>query len=155
MLNKTLMNECRSRYSKYIAKVNCDCHIVNHDSRRDRAPSKIPAKRLSRILRKSRSVRRFVRKYIRKEIPRSSHVHRLLYASGHERKRLLSDRVIFSPQASLKKHKLLNVCDLKCSSRWNRISKTNKCARSEYMSTRELTPLIFKTKNIFVLTKGV
>ena len=148
-LNTMLMNERGSRYSKYIGKINyCD--------RRDRAPSRIPAKRLSRVLCKSRSVRRFMRKYIKKEIPRSSHVHRLLYASSHERKRLLSDRVMYLPQASLMKHRLLKVCDLKCSSRWNRISRTKKCFRSEHMSTTELRQLIYKTKNIsiFALRKA-
>ncbi|XP_028394406.1 uncharacterized protein LOC114518585 [Dendronephthya gigantea] len=105
-----LMNERRSRYNKYIAKINYyhDCHIVNRD-RRDRAPSRIPAKRFSRILCKSRSVRRLMRRYIKKEIPRSSHVHRILHASSHERKRLLSDGVMYLPQASLKKPKLLKV----------------------------------------------
>ena len=102
------------------------CHIVSRDSRRDRAPSRIPAKRISRVLCKTRSVRRLVRRYIKKEIPRSSHVHRLLCASSHERKQLLSDRVMYLPHASFMKHKLLKVYDLKCRSRSKRIPRTKK-----------------------------
>ena len=61
-----------------------------HASPRDREPSRIPAKKLSRLLGKSRRSRKLVRKYIRKKVPRSSHIFRLLDASSHERHRLLN-----------------------------------------------------------------
>ena len=42
---------------------------------RDREPSRIPKKRITRILKKSRKVRRLLRTYIRKSIPKSSPIH--------------------------------------------------------------------------------
>ena len=41
----------------------------------DREPSRIPKKRITRILQKSRKVRRLLRTYIRKSIPKSSRMH--------------------------------------------------------------------------------
>ena len=87
--------DCRSRYAKFQYD---NSHVLNvtinrrHIGRRDRSPSRIPAKKLSRVLNKSRKLRRIVRKYIRRNIPKSSHIHRLLYAFTHERKRLLKDQ---------------------------------------------------------------
>ena len=42
---------------------------------RDREPSRIPKKRITRILKKSRKVRRLLRTYIRKSIPKASRMH--------------------------------------------------------------------------------
>ena len=41
----------------------------------DREPSRIPKKRITRILQKSRKVRRLLRTYIRKSIPKSFRMH--------------------------------------------------------------------------------
>ena len=43
----------------------------------DREPSRIPKKRITRILKKSRKVRRLLRTYIRKSIPKSFRMHLL------------------------------------------------------------------------------
>ena len=42
---------------------------------RDREPSRIPKKRITRILKKSRKVRRLLRTFIRKSIPKSTRMH--------------------------------------------------------------------------------
>ena len=64
---------CRSRYAEFI-----HCHCVKascHTVRRDREPSRIPVKRLTRVFKKSRKIRRLVKKHIIKNIPRSSRIH--------------------------------------------------------------------------------
>ena len=50
----------------------------------DREPSRIPKKRIPRILKKSRKVRRLLRTYIRKSIPKSSWMH-LFTNKTHEK----------------------------------------------------------------------
>ena len=58
--------ECRSRYAKFIViEVRCNRHV----GRRDREPSRIPAKKLSRILNKSRKLRALVRKHLKRNGP--------------------------------------------------------------------------------------
>lgn len=66
--------ECiRSRYAKFLAS---ECVIrpcaVPH---RDREPSRIPIKQLTRVMNKSRKVRKVIRKYIAKNVPMSSKIH--------------------------------------------------------------------------------
>ena len=52
-----LLEECRSRYAKF------RIHQFEHKPRsRDREPSRIPVKQLTRLLHKSRNIRRRVRK---------------------------------------------------------------------------------------------
>ena len=65
--------ECRSRYDKLIVvDVN-----KRHVGRRDREPSRIPAKKISRFLRKNKKIRKQVRKHIKRNVPKSSRIHRL------------------------------------------------------------------------------
>ena len=63
---------CRSRYDKFVYLNRPRTHATRV---RDREPSRIPKKRITRILKKSRKVRRFLRTYIRKSIPKSSRMH--------------------------------------------------------------------------------
>ena len=48
---------------------------VSHFSRRDRAPSRLPIKKLKSLLQKTRKVRLFVWNGIRKNTPLSSEIH--------------------------------------------------------------------------------
>ena len=77
---------CRSRYDKFVYFNRPRTHGIRV---RDREPSRIPKKRITRILKKSRKVRRLLRTYIRKSIPKSSRTHLLtnkarekIYARG-------------------------------------------------------------------------
>ena len=67
------IKDSRSRYAEFIYShcVKSSCHTV----RRDREPSRIPVKRLTRVLQKSRKIRRLVKKHITKNVPRSSGIH--------------------------------------------------------------------------------
>ena len=67
------IKDSRSRYAEFIYRhcVKSSCHTV----RRDREPSRIPVKRLTRVLQKSRKIRRLVKKHITKNVPRSSGIH--------------------------------------------------------------------------------
>ena len=62
--------QLRSRYAKFVY-----CKCVGGRQQRDREPSRIPVKQLSRALHKSRSFRKLVRKYIKKNVPKSSAMH--------------------------------------------------------------------------------
>ena len=53
--------ECRSQYDKFIM---IEVKYKRHLCRRDREPSRIPGKKLSRLLKKSRKLRKLVRKHI-------------------------------------------------------------------------------------------
>ena len=92
--------ECRSRYAKFyiLSETRDNCHV----GRRDREPSRILAKKLSRLLNKNRKLRKLVRNHIKLNVPRSSRIHRLLYAFSHERKKLLNDQVRYLPQVTKK-----------------------------------------------------
>ena len=63
---------CRSRYCKFVYFNRPRTHV---DRVRDRELSRIPKKRVTRVLKKSRKVRRLLRTYIRKSIPKSSRMH--------------------------------------------------------------------------------
>ena len=63
---------CRSLYDKFVYFNRPSTRGI---SVRDRKPSRIPKKRITRILKKSRKVRRLLRTYIRKSIPKSSRMH--------------------------------------------------------------------------------
>ena len=63
---------CRSRYDKFVYFNRPRTHGIRV---RDREPSRIPKKRITRILKKSRKVRRLLRTYIGKSIPKSSRMH--------------------------------------------------------------------------------
>ena len=63
---------CRSRYDKFVYFNRPRTHGIRVC---DREPSRIPKKRISRILKKSRKVRRLLRTYIRKSVPKSSRMH--------------------------------------------------------------------------------
>ena len=71
----------RSRYAKFVY-----CKSVRRRHQRDREPSRIPVKQLSRALHKSRHFRKFVRKYIKKNVPKSSAMHLFTKLSVHYRK---------------------------------------------------------------------
>ena len=92
--------ECRSRYAKFY--ILSETRDNRHVGRRDREPSRILAKKLSRLLNKNRKLRKLVRKHIKLNVPRSSRIHRLLYAFSHERKKLLNDQVRYLPQVTKK-----------------------------------------------------
>ena len=66
------VRNCRSRYDKFVYFNRPRTHGIRV---RDREPSRIPKKRITRILKKSRKVRRLLRTYIRKSIPKSSRMH--------------------------------------------------------------------------------
>ena len=70
---------CRSRFDKFVYFNRPRTHGV-----RDREPSRIPKKRITRILKKSRKVRRLLRAYVRKSIPKSSRMHLLIYKAGEK-----------------------------------------------------------------------
>ena len=63
---------CRSRYDKFVYLNRPRTHATRV---RDREPSRIPKKRITRILKKSRKVRRLLRTFIRKSIPKSTRMH--------------------------------------------------------------------------------
>ena len=63
---------CRSRYDKFDYFNRPRTHGIRV---RSREPSRIPKKRITRILKKSRKVRRLLRTYIRKSIPKSTRMH--------------------------------------------------------------------------------
>ena len=63
---------CRSRYDKFVYFNRPSTHGIRV---RDREPSRIPKRRVTRILKKSRKVRRLLRTYIRKSIPKASRMH--------------------------------------------------------------------------------
>ena len=71
-------------------------HICKY-RQRDREPRRIPGKKISRLLTKSKNIRKLVRKQIKRNVPRSSHIHRFVFAYSHERKRLLNGQAIYSP----------------------------------------------------------
>ena len=91
----------RSRYVKFLCDENPQSQLIfignyqhnnglNHRHRREREPSRIPAKRICRLLTKSRKLRKASRKKIKKDIPDSSCVYRYTQAFSHECQRVLS-----------------------------------------------------------------
>ena len=60
---------CRSRYDKFVYFNRPRTHGIRVS---DRKPSRIPKKRITRVLKKSWKVRRLLRTYITKSIPKSS-----------------------------------------------------------------------------------
>ena len=95
--------ELRSRYARflhnryeqmsYVYSVEIKHEAKRHVRSRDREPSRIPAKKICRLLKKSRKLRKLVRRHIRRNVPRSSHIFRLFKASSCERQRLLNHQV--------------------------------------------------------------
>ena len=70
--------ELRSRHGKFIYNRtynSIDLNKVSHFSRRGRAPSRLPVKKLKSLLQKTRKVRVFVWKGIQKNTPLSSKIH--------------------------------------------------------------------------------
>ena len=67
--NYVSIKDLRSRYDKFVIGHYC-VHI------RNREPSRIPVKRITRVLNKSRNIRCLLRSYIRREVPLSSRMHR-------------------------------------------------------------------------------
>jgi len=85
---------CRSRYAKFIYynRIKYNYYDVtvsrynyqiplNYHAVRDREPSRISVRRLTRALSlyKSRKIRRLERKYIAKNVPKSSRVHQYIH----------------------------------------------------------------------------
>ena len=80
ILAKPLIKEVewRSRRGKFIYNRTYNSvglNKVSHFSRRDRAPSRLPIKKLKSLLQKTRKVRLFVWKGIRKNTTLSSEIH--------------------------------------------------------------------------------
>ena len=70
-----LLEECRSRYAKF--RIH---QYVEHKPRvvtrtRDREPSRIPVKQVTRLLHKSRKIRKRVRKYAVKNVPMTTRMY--------------------------------------------------------------------------------
>ena len=88
----------RSRYVKFICDKNLQCDLINYQHKscltrqyqRDREPSRIPAKKICRLLTKSRKLRKSFRNKIKRNIPDSSCVYRYTQAFSHECQRVLS-----------------------------------------------------------------
>ena len=91
----------RSRYVKFLCHRNSKNQLIfngdyQHSNclsqrcQRDREPSRIPAKKICRLLTKSRKLRKAFRKKIKRDIPDSSCVHRYTQAFSHEYQRVLS-----------------------------------------------------------------
>ena len=61
------LNESRSRYARFVhyELVGCKHRVVP----RDREPTRVPVKRLARLLHKSRNIGKMVRQYIVRNIP--------------------------------------------------------------------------------------
>ena len=88
----------RSRYAKFVY-----CKSVRRRHQRDREPSRIPVKQLSRALHKSRHFRKFVRKYIKKNVPKSSAMHLFTKLSVLYRK---LDYMFVRPRSAVKKRSM-------------------------------------------------
>ena len=67
--NYVPIKNLRSRYDKFVVGHYC-VHVC------DREPSRIPVKRITRILNKSRKIRCLLRSYIKREVPHSSQMHK-------------------------------------------------------------------------------
>lgn len=74
-LDKAPATDSRSRYNKFITgkarpcRYRIYCHMFDHE------PSRLPVKRMNRLLNKSRETRWTIRKQITKEFPKSSWIH--------------------------------------------------------------------------------
>ena len=64
----------RSRHAKFISS-------AKNIRTRSREPSRIPVKKLQRVLQKSRKVRKYVRRTLRKNFPQSSGIHYVTHAA--------------------------------------------------------------------------
>ena len=69
-------NFFRSRYGKFLEKQCNNC--VTHQRHRDREPSRISAKKLSRLFTKSRTLRKMVRNAIKRNIPNKTSFSQLI-----------------------------------------------------------------------------
>ena len=76
----------RSRYVKFI----CGENPQNRRYQREREPSRIPGKKICRLLTKSRKFRKVFRKKIKRNIPDSSCVYRYTQAFSHKCQRVLN-----------------------------------------------------------------
>ena len=113
----------RSRHVKFICDKNPQSELLfignyqhNHSRcryQRDREPSRIPAKKICRLLTKSRKLKKAFRKNVKRNIPDSSRVYRYTQAFSHECQRVLSYKCfdqfiktkLNSKSAFIKKHK--------------------------------------------------
>ena len=76
-----LLEECRSRYAKF--RIHHD-QFEHKPRSRDREPSRIPVKQLTRHLHKSRNIRKRVRKYAVKNVPMSSKMYCFVHKCNFE-----------------------------------------------------------------------
>ena len=72
----------RSRYANYCITFERTIHKPRYVARRDREPSRIPTKQLTRVMNKNRNIRKFVRQYIARNVPASSRIHCFIAKCG-------------------------------------------------------------------------
>ena len=73
------INDIRSRKGKFLYSKQHKLNIHQAAHVRDREPSRVPAKRINKILHKSRKLRRLLCSYILRYVPKSSKIHNLVY----------------------------------------------------------------------------
>jgi len=72
----SLSKQClRSRYANFYIAPQCVIYKLRSVQHRDREPSRIPVKQLTRVMNKSRTIRKLVRQYIARNVPMSSRIH--------------------------------------------------------------------------------
>ncbi len=94
MIPKSVVAKCMTAMNSRTNNDENDQHstfLSYEQRRRDRAPSRVPAKKICRLLTKSRKLRRTVRKEIKRNVPASSCIHRYTQTSSHEFQRVFSN----------------------------------------------------------------
>ena len=95
MIPKSLVAKCMTTMNSRTDSTNDEKYrhstFLSYKQRRDRAPSRVPAKKICCLLTKSRKLRRTVRKEIKGNVPASSCIHRYTQASSHEYQRVVSN----------------------------------------------------------------
>ena len=137
--------DIRSRRARYFYEKRLQMSvyrvkIINEVKRhlyrsREREPSRIPTKKLGRLMRKSKMLRKLVRKHIRRNVPRSSRIFRLLYASSRERLRMLNDQVRYVATPTGRRKQCLRCFK---NTRKHKLCNTRK-AKQNHVATRSNT----------------
>ena len=96
----------RSRYVKFLCAKNPQSQLMfirnyqhnnclSRQHRREREPSRIPAKKICCLLTKSRKLRKAFRRKVKRDIPDSSCIYRYTQAFSHECQRVLSCKCFY------------------------------------------------------------